>query len=150
MAQAQSDPMMQAIQAIHKQSVNAVTAPPGQGAQGPPGASQMPPDAEDQQDQGQDEGAEQQAVWDEFPSTDPQNAQALAQQMQGQDPEAMLQALQQWMAQADSDRQKLDQMQEAMLNHFMDLLGGPSGAPQAGPQAASPQAPGVGGEGTGY
>jgi hypothetical protein len=106
--------------------------------------------------QGQDPN--EQAVWQEFPATDPQNIQALSQQMQQeQDPGQLVQLLGQFMQQADADTQKLSQMHEAMLSQLMDLLQGPGGAQPAGGQAgpAGPppvgaQGPGVGGNGAGY
>ncbi len=157
-----------ALAAVHKTGVqtdpNAGAAPgggagapsdPSQGGGAPPDQSQDPnaqgdPNAQ----QGQDPN--EQAVWDEFPSTDPTAVGSLAQQMQGGDPQDLVSLLGQWMQQAQADQDKLSQMQESLLSHLMDLLGGPApdGGQAAGMptgQAPIPGGPGVtGGNGTGY
>jgi hypothetical protein len=163
--------MMAALAAVHKAGTSAQDPSQGTGGGGAAANSQAtagPPDPSQQgqdpnaQDPSQDPNAEQgqdpqeQAVWDEFPSTDPNAVGSLAQQMQGGDPQDLVSLLGQWMQQAQADQDKLSQMQESLLSHLMDLLGGP--APDGG-QAASmptgasqvPGGPGVtGGNGTGY
>lgn len=98
--------------------------PSGQG--GPPG--------------GGDPQANQQAVWDEFPSTDPNQAHDML--GQADDPEHGLMAL---IQQQQADRQKFEGMQADILNQIVEMLGSPAGEPQGGPPIASP---GVGGEGS--
>ena len=154
-----------ALAAVHKAG-GAQAGPPAGGASGgPPGADPSqgggaPPDPS--QDPNADPNAQQgedpneQAVWDEFPSTDPNAVGSLAQQMQGGDPQDLVSLLGQWMQQAQADQDKLSQMQESLLSHLMDLLGGPApdGGQAAGMptgQAPIPGGPGVtGGNGTGY
>lgn len=103
----------------------------GAGGAGPEGAPGSPAGPGDPQ-------AQQQAVWDAFPSTDPEQAQ----QMMGaaDDPQHGILAL---MQQADSDRQKFEGMQADILNQIVQMLGAPAGEPAGGPPVASP---GVGGE----
>ena len=137
--------------------------PPGDaaGGQGPPdlqgGGAPQDPNAPPDQGQGDQT---QQAVWSEFPATDPQSIQSLAQQAQGAPPEQLIQLLGSFMQQAEADQQKLSQMHEAMMAHLMELLGG-QGADMTGPGGAGaeppnssptppPQGPGVGGAGAGY
>lgn len=135
-------------------------AGPGGGSVDPTqlaGAAPGDPNADPNAQGGQD--PQEQAVWNEFPSTDPGQIEALAQQMQGQgDPQQLLDALTQLLQQSQADRDKLDQMQEQMLGHLMDLLQGAgaglppgAGSPQDASQGAPvPAGPGVGGAGTGY
>jgi len=123
--------------------------PSTQAGQQQPGSSPGDPNA-----QGQDPN--EQAVWSEFPATDPSQVEALAQQMQGASPDQLVQLLGSFMQQADADNQKLSQMHEAMLQHLMELLSGPGadgGQAAQMPQGATDvpsQGPGVGGAGTGY
>src|SRR6476646_3736696 len=81
---------------------------------------------------------QQQAVWDEFPSTDPTQAQQMMQS--ADDPEHGLAAL---VQQSQADLQKFQAMQSDILNQIMQMLGAPAGEPAGGPPVASP---GVGGE----
>ncbi len=157
-----------ALAAVHKTGVatdpNAGAAPgggggapsdPSQGGGASPDQSQDP-NAQGDQGQGDPNDPNEQAVWDEFPSTDPNAVGSLAQQMQGGDPQDLVSLLGQWMQQAQADQDKLSQMQESLLSHLMDLLGGPApdGGQAAGMptgQAPIPGGPGVtGGNGTGY
>ncbi len=152
-----------ALAAVHKAG-GAQAGPPAGGAPGPdpsqggapPDPSQGQPDPNDPNAQGDPNDPNEQAVWDEFPSTDPNAIGSLAQQMQGGDPQDLVSLLGQWMQQAQADKDKLDQMQESLLSHLMDLLGGPApdGGQAAGMptgQAPIPGGPGVtGGNGTGY
>jgi len=147
------------LNAAHGAGAKSAAQPdPAQGGQAPQGgggaaAPQPDPSQGDPNAQGQDPN--EQAVWQEFPATDPQNVQALASQMQStQDPGELVQMLGQFMQQADADAQKLSQMHEVMLSQLMDLLQGPGeGQPaggQSGPPPVAAQGPGVGGNGTGY
>jgi hypothetical protein len=137
-------------------------APAGQGADA--AASQAPtsaPGAVDQQapDAGQagaptDQGTPaEQAVWQEFPATDPTQVEQLAQSAQGAAPDEMVQLIASFMQQAQADTDKLSQMHEAMAAHLIELLQG-AGPTQGGqPEATAntpPMGPGVGGQGTGY
>ncbi len=152
-----------ALAAVHKAGTSAQDPSQGgansQGAPtaGPPDSGQDPsqdPNADPNAQQGQD--PDEQAVWNEFPSTDPNAVGSLAQQMQGGDPQDLVSLLGQWMQQAQADQDKLSQMQESLLSHLMDMLGGPApdGGQAAGMptgQAPIPGGPGVtGGNGTGY
>lgn len=120
------------------------------------GGAAAPTDPNAQQDpnaaQGQDPN--EQAVWSEFPATDPTQVEQLAQQMQqGGDPQALVEMLSGFMQQAQADADKLSQMHTAMLSHLMELLQGPTGGGDQQPTGPSPvasQGPGVGGAGSGY
>jgi len=103
-------------------------SPPGAAGPGGPGGA------------GGDPQAQQQAVWDEFPSTDPQQAHDML--GQADDPEHGLMAL---IQQQKADRDKFEQMQGDVLNQIVQMLGAPAGPPVGGPAVASP---GVGGEGS--
>jgi hypothetical protein len=131
-------------------------APAGPGGGSPPqdpNAAAQDPNAP--QDPNAQQDPNQQAVWQEFPATDPTQIEQLVQALQGAGPDQQVQMLGSFMQQADADRQKLDQMHEAMLSHLLELVQGPGGAPQDQGQGSDqgvppPQGPGVGGQGTGY
>jgi len=141
------------------QGGGAAPTDPSQQGGAPPTDPSQDPNA-----QGQDPN--QQAVWSEFPATDPSQVDALAQSMQqGGDPQSLVEMLTGFMQQAQADQDKLSQMHTAMLSHLMDLLGsagdqgqgggiaGPGGPGQPqdqGPPPVASQGPGVGGAGSGY
>lgn len=132
----------------------AAKTPPPDMAGGGGGGGAAPPSAPSQDTadpnaaQGQQDpnatDPQTQAVWDAFPSTDPQSAQSLLSTMQGASPDQLVQMLGSFMQQAEQDQTKLSQMQEAIVAHMMELLGGPGGAPQAQPGAAPIPAAGPG------
>jgi hypothetical protein len=126
---------------------------PSQAAGGDPNAQAPTDPTQDPNAQGGTD-PNQQAVWQEFPATDPQQVDQLAQQMQqGGDPQSLIELLSGFMQQAQADQDKLSQMHTAMLSHLMDLLQGPTGGGAQHPTGPSPvpsQGPGVGGAGAGY
>lgn len=129
-------------------------APPSASPQGSP--DQADPNAQPGQADPNAPDPTTQAVWDTFPSTDPQSVESMMGQMQGAAPDQLVQMLGSFMQQADSDQQKLSQMQEALIAHMMELLGAPGGSPMSsGPGAppipsAGPGVSGAQGGGTPY
>jgi hypothetical protein len=136
-----------ALDAVHKAGAKGAAAPTGADP-----SQQQDPNAQAGADPNADPNAQgggdpnQQAVWAEFPSTDPQAAQSIP---QGGSPEDLVNWISQFMQQAQQDQDTLSQMQEAVMAQVMQMLGGPGGQPQD-QGAAPPQSPGVGGVGAGY
>lgn len=104
--------------------------PPEQAGMGPPGMAGMGPGPEVQQ-----------AVWDEFPGTDPDMLRSLAAQVGG-NPLAILEPLQ---ALYEQDRAKLDAMHQQQLQALIEELMRPDDQ-----MAMREPAPAVGGENVGY
>lgn len=104
--------------------------PPEQAGMGPAGMAGMGPPPE-----------QQQAVWDEFPGTDPDMLRALAAQVGG-NPLAVLEPLQ---ALWQQDRDKMDAMHQQQLHALIEELMRPDDS-----EAMTEAAPSVGGENVGY
>jgi hypothetical protein len=104
--------------------------PEASGMMGPAGMAGMGPDE-----------ATQQAVWDEFPGTDPDMLRSVAAQMGG-NPLAAIEPLQ---ALFDEDRKKLDALHQQQLHALVEELMRP-----ADDMAMREPAPAVGGEAVGY
>ena len=144
MASLPPEALAAALSAVHGAGAKG-GAPPTAGTDSAGGGASDPSQDPNAQ-AGDNQNAQQQAVWSAFPSTDPSNIP-----QGGGDPQAFAGWLGQFMQQAQSDHDQLSQQQEAVLQQAMDQNGG--GAPSTPGQDMSggaPQAPGVGGQGAGY
>lgn len=95
-------------------------------------------------------GPQQQAVWSQFPSTDPTVlGQIMAPALQGGGPDSLGQAFSALLPLMQQDQDTLAQMQRQQVQALIEQLMGPAGPPQGGPQpgASGPQ---TGGETMGY
>ncbi len=144
--------MMAALQAVHKTGVNTdpstgapydQAAATGQTAGGGPSDPNAGADPNaDPNAQGPPSDPTEQAVWDRFPSTDPQAVQQLA--SGGPD------ALATYIQQAQQDRDEFNQMQESMAQQLLSMIGGGAPDQSTAEDQGAPAPPMVGGGGAGY
>lgn len=87
----------------------------------------------------------QQAVWSEFPGTDPQVLQQFVGQAQGMGPQGMVQIMEPLTQLFAQDQAKLDAMHQEQLHAIVAELMSPGQA-----MAQSEPAPAIGGDGAGF
>lgn len=161
MPQIPPEALMAALGSVHQTGLKTDpnTGQPYDQGSGGGGAAGGDPNAGagDSQAPGEGQGdPTEQAIWDAFPSTDPDQIDQLAQQYQtGGDPGQLAQLVEAFMQQAQQDRDDFEQRQEVNAQRFFDAIGGgAAGAPDQSTAAPQDQAalapPGVGGGGAGY
>ena len=133
------DALMAALQSVHKTGVQTdpQTGMPYDAAQ----AGGADPNADPNAQGGQD--PTEQAIWDRFPGTDPQQVQQAA---GSGGPEALAAILQQ----QEQDRQHLEELHMNAVQQLASMLMPEGGGQPAAGGGAPPMSPGTGGEGSGY
>lgn len=146
------DALMAALGAVHQTGVK---TDPNTGAPYDDTQQGGAPGGQDPNAAGGQGDPSEQAIWDAFPSTDPQQIDQLAQQaQQGGDPGQLEQLIQGFYQQVAQDRDDFEQRQQMNEERFWSTLGGGANVPDqstaAPAEAAAPAPPGVGGGAVGY